>query len=59
MFFRYYLTQVLSTQFACFIDWRVRHNSVLLKVIDSLSSVQILKQKITREKKTCEKIEEE
>lgn len=60
MFLRCYLAQVLSALLACFIDRGVHDHRVLLKVLDSLSSVQILKETITQKKKTtCEMIMEE
>jgi len=51
MFLTCYLAQVLSAQLACFIDRGVCDHSVLLKMLDSLSSVLILKESITQDKK--------
>lgn len=60
MFLRRYLAQVLSTLLACFIEGGVCDHSVVLEVLDSLSSVKILKESSTQEKKTtCEKMEKE
>lgn len=52
MFLRRYLAQVLSALLARFIDGGIRDHSVVLEVLDSLSSVKILRENSTQEKKT-------
>lgn len=40
-----YITEVLSTQLACLIHWSLQHHRVILEVLNSLGSVQILKER--------------